>query len=561
MLTMWISARRPGGWVLTAVLILGSQAGCGGDHRGNGEDAAVDAACQDAAVDADPGRYEPIQLRFQMQMLENDVPGAAFAILEGGEVVHAMGYGRKHPDQPEPVEPRTLFRIASVTKMMTAVGLLQQVQDGTIAREDLLVDHLPGFVFTSDATDTSEITVEHLLTHSSGIVDYLTVDATAAYRDATALQDYTYEVFADLGHVMAPPGRMFNYTNPGFIFAGLLIEQASGEFYGSYLRDHVLLPLGMERTWFAPSDVLADGDYATGELKGDTWAAMFPSRRVGPDAYDNPWGWPAGFAFSSVLDLGEFVRFLRDGEPTVLAEELWADMQSPRVNTHWTADIGFYGYGLILQQGFFVGADFYDLELISHNGALPGFSSEIVYVPGCDLGFVTLANTDGAYFRDSLEVAVESLCDLPVPVTAPGLAADPADHPDFVGTYHEPQYFGDLIITQDGTELRVEIPALSPTAYDPVLLPVSKDVYLVFAGYYYDLTFIRDAGGQAEYLRNRGFVARRVPAGAPPSPPPRSPDPRSDLARRLRHAPPQYAPLALPRSQRHRLRRLLRETR
>jgi CubicO group peptidase (beta-lactamase class C family) len=561
-----VRVQRGGGVIplLTLVLILFGGGGCGDGGDGPGQDAGEDAA----PVDAAPTPYESIELRFQMEMEEGEVPGAAFAVVEGGEITHAVGLGRRHPDQPAPVETTTLFRLASVTKMMTAVGLLQQVEDGTVALDDSLVDHLGGFAFASDATATAQITVEHLLTHSSGIVDYLTVDATAAYQDATALRDYTYEVFATLGHLMVPPGRMFNYTNPGFVLAGLIVEQASGDFYGAYMADNVLVPLGMSRTLFEPADVLADGDYATGEIKSDYWADRFPSRRVAPDTYDNPWGWPAGFAFSSVIDLGQFVRFLRDGDPSVLADELLEDMKTPRVNTHWAGDIGHYGYGLMVQQGFFVGDAFYDLTLLSHAGALVGFSSELSYVPACDLGFVTLANTEGAYFDDSLEVALQTLCDLPVPVVGPDLEADPADLPDFVGTYHEPWYYGDMIVTRDATELYVEIPGLVMyTDYEPLLIPYARDSFILEVSYQTNVTFVRGAGDQAEFMRTRGFVGQRIDPGSPPPPSLSSSGlsgsggGRRDSVGRWSSRGRLQAPLALPRSTRRRLRRLLRRPR
>ncbi len=554
---------------LVLVLVLGG--GCGGGDGGLGRDGGGDAALGDAAsvdggVDgAAVAAYELIEQRFQMQMIEGEVAGAAFAIVEGGEVTHAVGFGRKHPDQPGAVEPTTLFRVASVTKMMTTVGLLQQVEGGGVALDDSIVDHLGGFAFDSEATatgsamaaTTADITVEQLLTHSSGIVDHLTVDATALYRDATALHDYTYDVFTAVGGFWVEPGRVFNYTNPGFILAGLIIEQASGELYGPYMSEKVLVPLGMERTFFDPAVVVADGDYATGEIKSDYWAARYPSRRVAPDTYDNPWGWPAGFAFSSVLDLGQFVRFLSDGDDGVLADGLLEDMKTPRVNTHWAGDIGYYGYGLMIQQGFFVGEAFYDLTLLSHAGALVGFSSELFYVPACDLGFVTLANSDGAYFSQSLEVVLQTLCDLPAPVAAPELEADPVDLPDFVGTYHEPWHLGDMIVTQDATALYVEIPGLVMFAdYEPLLLPYAKDSFILEMGYSYNVTFVRGPGSQVELLRTRGFVGQRIDPGAPPSP---SPLPLA-LSRvpRVFARSPLYAPLALPRSRRQHLRRVRR---
>lgn len=550
------------GFGLSLLLTLPQGLGCGDDDGGSNLDAGADAAQVDAAVDA-TSRYEPTELSIQNQMQDLNVPGAAFAIIEGGEITHAVGYGRKHPDAPAGVEPTTLFRIASVTKMMTAVGLLQQVEAGAVSLDASMVDFLPGFVFTADATTTAQVTVQHLLTHTSGLVDLLTHDATADYQDASALHDYTYEVFAEVGFFQAPPGRMYNYTNPGFCLAGLLIEQATGEHFGPYLENNVFLPLGMDRTTFSSAEVLADGDYAVGRVDDTMMVQQIGASRAEPDTYDNPWAWPAGYAFSSVLDLAQFVMFLRNGDPAVLSDGLQSEMQRSQINTHYQANRVHYGYGLLRQDGIFVGEDFYDITVISHNGAIAGFSSELSFVPECDLGFVTLANTNGGYFSDSLEVLIETLCDLPAPVTAPDLAADPLDHPDFVGTYHEPQYFGDMIVTEDGTALRIDIPTLTAGFdYDPVLVPTYKDNYVMVAWQVpYGLTFIRDPSGQADFLRHRAFVGRRAAPGAAPAPPPRSPHPRIDLARQLRRTPRLHAPLSLPRSLRQRLPRLLRPLR
>ncbi len=526
--------------------------GCGDDDGSRERDAGPDAS-----------RYEALELRFQSEMSEKAVGGAAFAVVEGGAVTHAMGYGYKDPDATALVAPTTLFRIASVTKMMTAVALLQQVEDGAVALDDPVVDHIPGFVLSGDATTTADVTVAHLLTHATGMIDNLTHDATEAYEGPTALHDYTYEVYAAVGFFQSPPGRMYNYCNPGYALAGLIIEQSTGTLYGPYMRDHVFGPLGMNRTVFSPAEVLADGDYAVGEITKDGYVQQLGVHRAYPDTYDNPWGWPAGYAYSSVLDLGAFVGFMRAGDPTVLADALRVQQQSPQINTFDAADLIHYGYGILLQDGLFVGEDFYDLQVISHKGSLGGFSSELTYVPGCDLGFITLANTDGAYFDQSLEVALRTLCELPPASVAPNLDADPADHPDYVGTYHEPQYFGELVVTRDGTELRIEIPTLiQTTEYDPVLIPLRKDVYLLYAwGDHFDVTFIRDATGQAEYMRNRGFVGHRVSAGSPPPPPPRSLDPGRELARRRLHLRWLPSPLLVRRSRRQKLRRFLRSYR
>jgi CubicO group peptidase (beta-lactamase class C family) len=521
---------------LGLALVLTLTAGCNGGGGPAGVDAALDGATQDASLDAiadaavdaavDP-RFTPLLQSLEAERVALGAPGVAVAVIEGDEVTFAAGLGTRHPDGGDPVRATTLFRIGSVTKMLTAVGLLQQVHAGQTTLDASVTTPLPDFDLAGDPAWAPSIRVRDLLTHRSGLVDHIEINATAAYAGPDGLHDYLTGPFGTVAYLMAPAGRFWNYTNPGFMLAGLLVEELSGTYYRDYLATEVLAPLGMHRTWFAADEVLADGDYAFGDTVH--WETGVPVV-VGPDSYDNPWAGPAGYAWSSVLDLAAFVRFLRNGAPAVLPDALRQDMAAPQVDMETLLDRQHYGFGLFVYQGLWAGNDFYEITIISHGGAINGYSADLYWLPDQDVGIVILANTDGAYFNQSVLTALLTLADLPAPTAGPDLTVDPADFDRYVGDYDDPHNVGPMAVTLDGSDLRITIPLLDAMAipYEPLLGPVLPGNFeLTVQGYPLALTFILDGQGDSEYLRTRIFVGTRV---APPAPPPPAPARRRPTA-------------------------------
>ena len=258
-------------------------------------------------------RFQPMVQEIKQQMRALDAPGVAVAVIEGGELTFAAGFGSRHPERSEPVQPTTLFRIASVTKVLTAVGLLGLVEDGSVDLDTAITSYVPEFDFKQNSTWAPSITPRHLLTHGCAIADYLEIDAPGRSGD-TALREFMTGPYEQnpFAYLLAPPGRMYNYTNVGFILSGLVAEATAGVPYRELMRQDVFAPLGMNRTFFLPADVEADGDYATGALgaAGEAmgWGQFVPDL-LEPATFDNGWGRPAGYAFSNVLDLAEFVLF------------------------------------------------------------------------------------------------------------------------------------------------------------------------------------------------------------------------------------------------------------
>ena len=504
-------------WPIVILMGSGLLLGCPDDPDDFNDD--DDVADDDDAGESCAARYDDVLEAFEDERRSLGAPGVAVGIIEDGELACAIGLGSSHPDDDVPVRSTTLFRLASVTKMLTATVLLQQVEAGAVELDAPVTDYVPDFEFVLDASWADLILVEDTLLHSSGMFDHLAVDG---YYDDEDLAWFFDEFYGANLFLMNPPGLFWNYSNPNYCLAGRLVEVATGDFYDVAMDERLFTPLGMDRTFFDPDDILADGDYAVGDAYD--WTGLTNNRmEAGPDSYDNVWGRPAGFAWSSVVDMAHFVRFLMEGDASVLGDSWRQAMQSPQIDVQLYLDLLSYGYGLMTYEGFWLGNNWYDVPMVTHDGAMPGFSSELTYLPEQGFGLVILSNTDGAYYSSSLSLALATLVELPDPVSGPDATVDPDTFTDFVGTYADPYNVGDILITEQGGALHIEMPLLDQysLSYDDTLIATSPDnFYFTVAGNPSSVTFIRDQNGDAQFFRTRYFVgemgAARAGGTAPP---------------------------------------------
>lgn len=467
-----------------------------------------------------PARFAELAKVVDAERLRLGAPAVSIAVVEHGEVTFAKGFGSRNPTTGEGARATTLYRIGSCNKMLTTAAVLQLVAAGKLSLDDTMDKALPGFAFAKDATWAPSMKVRHLLSHTAGQVDYLEVDTSDRTDDA--LRRFVMQTWAAEGFLMSPSGRMYNYSNPNFYLAGYLVEKASGESYRQYMKAHLFAPLGMTRTLFTLDEIRAENDVASGKTVG----ADGKSTIVGLDGYENPWARPAGYAVSSVYDMAKFLRFLTKGDDAVLPTTQRVAMQSAQVDTQELGALSQYGFGLEVEEGTFLdtnGKTFYDMRVIGHSGAIPGYAAEMRYVPSLDIGFVTLANTDGAYFTKSFATALRTLATLPAPKPAPTLAGDPAKLVNLAGSFDDPYNVGSVEVTVEGTVVSVKLPKLeeNKVKYEKVLLERTANNFLFRVdGQTLPVTFILDANGKAEYLRSRAFVAKRKTEAPPPDAPP-----------------------------------------
>ncbi len=190
----------------------------------------------------------------QAAMARVESPGAALSLVIGGEIVVLRGYGFADNAGQLPVDPaRHMFRIGSITKTFTATGIMQLYDRGLIDLDENVNAYLRAFKLPD--TYAEPITIRHLLQHTSGIDNDYAGIGLRSHADHVPLGEY----FA--AHVPArirPPGRVIVYTNRATMLLGHVIEAVSGQSYEDYLREHLFMPLEMERSVFAPPPELRD---------------------------------------------------------------------------------------------------------------------------------------------------------------------------------------------------------------------------------------------------------------------------------------------------------------
>lgn len=520
-----MDARRCGAWPTLLTLLLSAVMGsaCGDDDDGvpsgggelggmGGGAAGAGGAEGGAGGETTDPRFQPLIEAIEAEREELGAPGVAVAVIERGEITFARGFGSKDPDNPNvPVLPTTLFRIGSVNKMLTAATLLQSVELGDVDLDASLSDYVPEFDLTDSPGAAATIAVRDLLRQSSGLYDYLRIRVPAAQAQDESLAAFlTGPSFESNEYMMAPAGAMWNYSNPNFYLSGLIAETVSNQPYRTLMKERLFDPLGMSRTFFLGSEVEADGDYALG-LSGNYDGIP---RVVAPTTYDNAWARPAGYATSSVLDLAKFTQFLIDGNPEVLSDELRTAMQSPQMDMLVLEDRAQYGFGLFVQQGFWLeDGRFIDERFTGHGGDIPGFAADIEFLPEQRFAVIFLSNADFAHFSKSSAVAIATLVDLPEESPEPDLTVDPETFDAFAGTYAEDHnVLGPIVISRDGDDLLATLPSLDAVGYpyEPVLIPQTPGNFvLLLDGYPLSATFIPDEEGVYRYFRTRAAVGIR----------------------------------------------------
>ena len=224
------------------------------------------------------------------------------AVALDGEILFAEGYGGDGPARETASIPHN---IGSMAKMFTAVAIGQLVDSGRMRFDDPIGRHLSGL-----PPEIGRITVEQLLTHRSGLGDYLRIENREAIASARSARDLVEIAIA--GGLRFEPGTRSAYSNSGFVLLGAAIEQVSGLNYADYVRQHVLGPAGMNETHMeAPPNAATPMT----RMALQPGAAPSPERRPAP-AIGGGRASPAGGAYSNAADLVRFAGALTDNRLT-----------------------------------------------------------------------------------------------------------------------------------------------------------------------------------------------------------------------------------------------------
>jgi CubicO group peptidase (beta-lactamase class C family) len=297
-----------------------------------------------------------------------DEPGLAILVARKGKVIYEKAFGSANLELGVPMKSNMVFQIGSITKQFTAVAILQLAEQGRLSLQDSVQQYVkdyPNKGFT--------ITIEQLLTHTSGIRDFQTIDhpgQNVLRWDFTPKQLIDHFKYTPLEF---EPGTKYNYTNSGYVLLGRIIEVVSGQSYQTYLMQHVIRKAGLQHTFFANQDTLVPN------------RVQSYSRDKGyfenSDYMSYSFGFGCGDLLSTVGDLFLWHTALMHGQ--VIKKESLDKAYTPYKLKNGTAIN--YGYGWIIDQ-------FNGVKRIHHEGQISGFVSEEKYFPEEDIFVATMAN-------------------------------------------------------------------------------------------------------------------------------------------------------------------------
>ncbi len=298
------------------------------------------------------------------EMQKQKIPGVSLAVVKNGKIVMVKGYGFSNIEHQVAVKPETIFQSGSVGKQFTATAVMMLVEEGKISLDEKISKYL------GDVPNSwKNITIRHLLTHTSGMTDYP--------DDFDFRRDYTEDEL--LTRAKAVPtsfqaGEKWQYSNLAFVTLGIIIHKVSGKFYGDFLQERIFRPLQMTTARIiSESDIISNraAGYTLikNELKNQGWVS--PSLNTTAD----------GALYLTVYDMAKWDAAL-SGEKLLKKsslDQMWSPVKLNDGKTHP------YGFGWAL-------GEINKQRIIEHGGAWQGFKSFIARYPDSGLTVVVFAN-------------------------------------------------------------------------------------------------------------------------------------------------------------------------
>lgn len=432
--------------------------------------------------------FSPMEKVLLDELSDTRTPGAAVAVINGGQIAYAKGFGVASVEARTPVNPAMLFRLGAVTRMFTATLLVMLAEEGTIKLHESVGSYVKGL-----SPKLSRITIHQLLTNTGGLKDDLhpqTLPVNAAA--STGIRYWGDDSF------VAEPGEKFSFSNPSYWLAGLVIEEVTRTTFADAIGQHLFKPLGMESTTFRPQTAttlsLAQGHETNNK---DQIAVIMP-------AVDHPETWPSGAIFSSVNDLSRFVLALLNGG-RIEGRQIFHSSVLTRLSTPYAEMPGTnrrYGYGLVI-------SDYRGVRMLRHGGSKAGFGSLVIIVPERHFAIIILANHTQAVFNRTAEKAMELMLPLqPKNLSTAVLPMSAAEMARCVGSYSNSPSLVEILI-RDGQLFLKESDWVMP------IFKIGDNRFIAsppLSSQTEDIVLTPGTDGNAEYLQKGSRLFKRIAA-------------------------------------------------
>ncbi len=379
-----------------------------------------------------------------------DAPGATLIVVKDGKTVLRKAYGMADVAGKVVMRPEHSLRLGSITKQFTAVAIMMLADEGKLAVSDPITRFLPDY-----PTQGKLITIEHLLTHTSGIVSYT---GKADFRSQSQ-RKFTVPQMLDYfknDPLEFAPGTKYAYNNSGYYLLGAIVEKISGQTYAEFLEQRIFVPLGMTDTAYEGHErgpILR----AAGHQKTD--AGFVPST---PMDMSQPYA--AGALVSTVEDLAKWDAAVSAGK--LLKPASWTQaFTAYKLADGKSTDYG-YGWGVDKLRG---------TQLISHGGGINGFSTYALRLPQEKVFVAILSNSDSGLpwptmvARNAAAVAIGK----PFPVYT-AIPMSPTALDAFVGTYKVDETTN-RVVRRDGEHLVIQRTGRRPEK----IYPFSADSFFM----------------------------------------------------------------------------------
>lgn len=292
-------------------------------------------------------------------------PGAAVLVLRDGQALVKRGYGQADLEAGVAVNAGSHFRLASISKQFTAAAIVLLVQDGKLTLDDPVRRWLPSLPSAADP-----ITIKHLLSHASGLIDYedlMPVDATEQVHD-----DDVLALLQDENRLYFTPGSNYRYSNSGYALLALIVEKASGQRYAEFLRDRIFTPLDMR-------SVALEQGVSTVPERVYGYSLQDDGRWLRTDQSSTSAVLGDGGIYASIEDLAKWDAALYDDR--LLSDAMREAAFAPQVRVTDETDVDGYGYGWRVHG-----------DKVWHSGESIGFRNVIMRWPKEKFTVVVLSN-------------------------------------------------------------------------------------------------------------------------------------------------------------------------
>lgn len=335
-------------------------------------------------------------------------PGVVALVAKAGKPVYRQAFGMADLENKVPMRPEHVFEIGSITKQFTAVSILMLMEQGKLALNDPLTRFIP------DYPKGDQITIHHLLTHTSGIKSYTSMEAwTKRWREDLSPQQMI-DIFKNEPMDFAP-GEKWSYNNSAYFILGYIIEKASGSTYAEFLEKNIFTPLGLKNTYYGSQSRIIANRAQGYQKQGDFVRAEYLS-------LTQPYS--AGSIMSTVDDLLTWQMAI-NANRLVKKETIQLAFTPVKLNNGQVQEYG-YGWGI----GSINGS-----ATQEHSGGIFGYATNEIYLPKEDMYVVLLSNCDCSNPGEvSTRMAAKAI-GKPFPDPVAKVQLDPAYAQSLTGVY------------------------------------------------------------------------------------------------------------------------------